>query len=671
MCVGSARNEARTRKKKKDLSNSLVVVNHILIVIARSAHDLIEIESDCHCYSRLGQGEIQRIFYHPLPLESISRLSSLVSSLSIMDALSSLPSVTDEDVDALMERLSTQFGDLDLKNLFLSSSSDQSNDHDDNDGVLTTSPTSCLSSSSSSEQSESADDEEEEEEEEPTPEQLEMWQATQFEKGKYKKISSASRSSATNSAYWQQQQQCRQKESDVHEDDWEQIVSLPDLQGQTSHFFFSPASATSPATTNIDGIDQQDFDKLDNNNNNKAFVNVSMLEHQNQLREGDDDSVVFVSSPSTVQQKKASPAIPGDILPPTKRFDLHDLCQIMPEILGGDHDLLNKGGGATSRKSWKRLYSSYEGDGLSLRALWYELRGYAGPTVLLLECIPSKIYGPRSCHQKNSNDPTSNKSSHSATSTTTVGFFTMDTWNEPSPSSISSHKSTFFGKNDDCFLFGIDQGCREDGKKAGVKVIRPRSRASSATLEASLGTGSPCHSSPEGGFMYYRNGKNGKATDGAIHGIGVGGNSNQPRLHLTESLEGCRALPYDTMFEDGDILSPKTTKAPTTATCPDNGQCDMQNATEIFPLYFFDVVGIEVWGVGGQTWIEEALEARELVRGIAASHLRKRQTIKDKHVVYQDLKSGLMSTSLPTSHGATSFFDPYYPGSSTGGRCDV
>ena len=621
-------------------------------------------------------GETQHIFYQPLPLHRSLPLSLSLSHThthTIMEALSSLPSVTDEDVDKLMERLSTQFGDLDLKNLFLSSPSKQSNDYgdddDDNDGVGITTSSTCLSSSSSLEESESSSAEEE-----PTPEQLELWQATQFEKGKYKKMASASRSSTTNSPYGQQQQY-RQKESSIHEDDWEQIVSLPDLQGQTSHFFFSPSSDTCTATTNVGGLDQQDVDKLDDDDDNDkaAFMNVSMLEHQTQLREGDDDSVVFVSSPSNLQQK-ASPVIlspTNGIPPPTKRFDLHDLCQVMPEILGGDHGLPNKGG-ATSRKSWKRLYSSYEGDGLSLRALWYELRGYAGPTVLLLECIPSKIYGPRSCHQKNSNDPTSNKSSHSATSTTTVGFFTMDTWNEPSPSSISSHKSTFFGKNDDCFLFGIDQDRQEDGKEVGVKVIRPRSRASSAALGASGGgPGSPYHGSRDGGFMYYRNGKNGKATDGAIHGIGVGGNANQPRLHLTESLEGCRALPYDTMFEDGDILSPKTTKVPTTTTCNDIDQYDTENVTDTFPLYYFDVVGMEVWGVGGRTWIEEALEARERVRVIAASQLRKRQTVKDKHVVYQDLKSGLMSTSLPTSQGATSFFDPYYPGPSAGGRCDV
>mmetsp|Transcript_49403 Transcript_49403/g.119831 ORF Transcript_49403/g.119831 Transcript_49403/m.119831 type:complete len:400 (-) Transcript_49403:111-1310(-) len=399
-------------------------------------------------------------------------------------------------------------------------------------------------------------------------------------------------------------------------------------------------------------------------------MNVSMLEHQPQLREGDDDSVVYVNYPSTVQQK-ARPLLvsPASGIPsPTKRFDLHDLCQVMPKILGGDHGVEGSPdkGIATARKSWKRLYSIYEGDGLSLRALWHELRGDAGPTVLLLECTPSKMYRHRRC-QSNSDDPTSIEASHSTTPTTTVGFFTMDTWNEPTPSSISSHKSSFFGKNDDCFLFGIDQVRQEDGKEATVKVIRPRSR-SPAT--ASGGAGSLRHSSHGGGFMYYRNGKNGKATDGAIHGLGVGGNSKQPRLHLTESLEGCRALPYDTMFEDGDILSPDTTRVSTTATC--NDKHDTQSVTDAFPLYYFDVVGMEVWGVGGPTWIEEALEARERVRGIAASHLRKRQTVKDKHVVYQDLKSGLMSTSLPTSHGAASFFDPYYPGSSTGGRrCDV
>ena len=129
-------------------------------------------------------------------------------------------------------------------------------------------------------------------------------------------------------------------------------------------------------------------------------------------------------------------------------------------------------------------------------------------------------------------------------------------------------------------------------------------------------------------------------TTTAVHGLGFGGTPTQPRLHLTESLEDCRCLPYDASRRttDGDVFATpapaatasttKTTSTGTTTTRPArDSQTDHPFAQT---LYYFDIVEMEVWGVGGNEWITYALQQRELAR---TKHIQQYQTI-DKTLLW-------------------------------------
>ena len=71
---------------------------------------------------------------------------------------------------------------------------------------------------------------------------------------------------------------------------------------------------------------------------------------------GNDTSIFFGPSSARVLEELVSNEVDGD-----------------PEIL---------------QTSWRRLYASYE-DGLGFWNLWNALRGYDGPTILVLRCLPS------------------------------------------------------------------------------------------------------------------------------------------------------------------------------------------------------------------------------------------------------------------------------------------
>ena len=237
---------------------------------------------------------------------------------------------------------------------------------------------------------------------------------------------------------------------------------------------------------------------------------------------------------------------------------------------------------------WKRLYSSSEGDGLSFPNLCDKMRGYDGPTVLLLGGVPS----PSRClGEVNLN------------SRVELGFFTTDTWVE---------SCEYFG-SDDCFLFSMDH------ENNTVEILRPKSRSESTNL----GTKKYMYCYPSS-FVNKTKGNTTKQTNGSVHGLGVGGTSSQPRLHITESLEECRALAYDSLFDDGDLLIGKCTQS----------------------INYFDVDCIEVWGVGGEEWIADALKKQASTKSIHESSLEKARRV-DKSQFLEDFKSGL------TNHAAS------------------
>lgn len=72
---------------------------------------------------------------------------------------------------------------------------------------------------------------------------------------------------------------------------------------------------------------------------------------------------------------------------------------------------------------------------------------------------------------------------------------------------------------------------------------------------------------------------------GLPHGLGFGGNLDKPRLFIPETFEQCSADFFDKTFHSGELLS--------------------QDAMERFEIQI-----LEVWGVGGDAVISQALQDR-------------------------------------------------------------
>lgn len=268
------------------------------------------------------------------------------------------------------------------------------------------------------------------------------------------------------------------------------------------------------------------------------------------------------------------------------------------EIAGGVHPLLLELGLADSDvlcTKWARLYSSSEGDGLSFRALCDKITGYDGPTMLLIGGVPSasKCLGEMEGNTRVS-----------------LGFFTTDTWKS---------EADYHGSGDDCFLFSLDY------ESNNVKVVRPKGRDSQSSSIQGSKRYMYCHPSSLANTNRRRKDAPSQ-TNGSVHGIGIGGIPSQPRVHITENLELARALAYDKLFEDGDLLL---------------GNCDQS-------LYHFDIDCIEVWGVGGEEWIKSAMETQAGTKELHASVLEHVRTV-DKAAFMDDFKTGL--TTVGTDPG--------------------
>ena len=284
--------------------------------------------------------------------------------------------------------------------------------------------------------------------------------------------------------------------------------------------------------------------------------------------------------------------------PPPTPATIHPLLQTLveadPEILG---------------TTWKNLYSSSNGDGLSFRTLDERIRGYDGPTLMLFGGVPS----PSQCLAAVAVDEGRRVS---------LGFFSGECgWTGDSFRSLGIDQPN-------CFLFGLDYDAGH------VTILRPKNR-STKTIQTT-----PCHpsSSSSVGSKSNKETVNGSTT--LFHGIQIGGNAyslssssssyQQPKLHISESFEQCRALPHDTAFQEGDVLLGK---------CNDS-------------LYYFDVDCVEVWGVGGKDVIEEALAAREKERGVRSACLERARKVVDKRQFLEDFENGLVWSRASSGVGS-------------------
>lgn len=239
---------------------------------------------------------------------------------------------------------------------------------------------------------------------------------------------------------------------------------------------------------------------------------------------------------------------------------LKKLVDYDPEVLG---------------TKWKCLYSSSGGDGCSFRHVTEKISRFAGSTLLLFGGVPSATR----CVEKTENP-----------NQVALGFFTFDTWME---------SEEMFGDDDECFLFALDYESND------VKIFPSRLRGNASKK----GTKKYMYCNPSSGAA--RTDK----TDGSLHGFGVGGSPSLPRLHITESLEECRALAYDALFEDGDLMLGKGSES----------------------LYYFDVNEIEVWAIGGD--FDEQLAAQTKQKEIELATLERARQV-DKRQLLEHIENG-------------------------------
>jgi len=238
-----------------------------------------------------------------------------------------------------------------------------------------------------------------------------------------------------------------------------------------------------------------------------------------------------------------------------------------PEVLGGQ---------------WKLLYSSNV-DGLSFHKLLDVLRGYGGPTVTLIGAVPAEQ------HRLDKNS--ANKSDAAGG---TLGFFTTCAWK-------GEDDGRFFG-NDDCFLFRFrNENETNDDEGGDYTATPPPPQVSILRPITSKGNYMYCNpsSSSTGGKPNQKEIQG----DGIQYGLGVGGTSSRLRLHLTETFESCRACTLtEGTFAQGHLLPPSWAE-----------DC----------LYYFDADALEVWGVGGEEWIELSLKEQFKNREKMEANLKK------------------------------------------------
>jgi TLD len=175
-------------------------------------------------------------------------------------------------------------------------------------------------------------------------------------------------------------------------------------------------------------------------------------------------------------------------------------------------------------------------------------------------------------------------------------------------SSSSWKESKDFYGNSDCFLFRISSGSRSSSSTC-CNVYRP--------------TGSARN------FMYCNSAARSRGYDQQAHGIGFGGTTEMPRLFIEESFDDCVAGANDLTFDCGPLLP--------------SDPSDADPAASISGKQYFVLDCIEVWGVGGDAVVQQALGARAQARDIKAEVLRRARKV-DKAAFLDDFRSGLIDS---------------------------
>ena len=174
------------------------------------------------------------------------------------------------------------------------------------------------------------------------------------------------------------------------------------------------------------------------------------------------------------------------------------------------------------------------------------------------------------------------------TENATLGAYTDVSWKE---------HADFFGDSGG-FLFHLEPNLdvyRAQGKEKNFAYLHTSSRTT--LMPSSAGHDLPC-------------------------GLGFGrGTSDEPRLFIPESLERCSASFFDKTYETGELL-------------PDDA------------LDKFEIAVIEIWALGGDEVIQNALRNQAEYRDLHESLIMNARVVHDKTPFVKDFESGLIPNTL-------------------------
>ena len=278
---------------------------------------------------------------------------------------------------------------------------------------------------------------------------------------------------------------------------------------------------------------------------------------------------------------------------------------------------------------WKLLMTSLE-DGLSFESLWHTLEGYAGPLVVFMNVVSSHAT------TSSSDGADAVSSSTNSTTSTVLGFMTTSTWYE-SPIDSKTKTPLYFGSSQCPTHISVRYHDNDGGVECGYPIDDEYGGEGDCQTCLLFGWNTYKHSSfisprnprwerqqqgdhsGDGDLMYCHHPKqqrhhhhhhhhhhhslsrthasssSSSSLNRITHGLGIGGTGSCyqiPRLHITPTLTDCTCGTYDELMEPGDVLLPPSD----------------------FPCYKFDILDIEVWGVGGTEWIQYALDERSKLR---------------------------------------------------------
>ena len=180
-----------------------------------------------------------------------------------------------------------------------------------------------------------------------------------------------------------------------------------------------------------------------------------------------------------------------------------------------------------------------------------------------------------------------------------IGGFTATPWKEA---------KSFYGTQESClFRFRPDLAIFEPTEGQNLELVASKGERNFMHLHTREGT---LHGHEK--CLY-------------AHGLGFGGTVERPRFFIPETLEKCSAGYLDNAFQMGNLL-------------PDDA------------LEKFEIMDLEVWGVGGSERIAESLQVQLEYRQRTSDLIHGVRTVRDKSQFARDMSSGLIYDNKTFAH---------------------